>query len=583
VRRFRPVLEILARYRRPLAVGFACCLVTQAANMAVPQIIRRALDALQSAAGPDLDAVKACALLVLGAALVRAVSQYWMRWLIVGTSRRLDFDLRQRLFEKLERLHFGWHDASRTGDVLSRVTADVEAVRMAAGPGLMYLTNTAIAAPVALWFMFHMSPALTGLVMTPLVLVAVATKFLAPALLRASTRLQEGQADLANRAQESFAGVRVLKSYAREEDEVSTFRGACRRYSAAVMAHVRIRSVLNGTFFLLEGGGLLLILWYGGGLVAEGRMTAGAFLAFVAYNFMLAWPMIAIGWVLSLFQRGSAAMDRINEVLDAPPDIEDAPGAVDLPAPRGEVEVRDLDFSYGKGPPVLQGISFRVAPGGSLGVIGPTGSGKSTLLSLLPRLFRVPEGKVFLDGTDVNRLMVRALRRAIASVPQETFLFSTSIRENIAYGHDGPPPEGTVERAGETSRFASDVERFPQRYDTLLGERGVNLSGGQKQRVAIARALALDAPVLLLDDCLSSVDASTEEEILRNLREATRGRTTLLVSHRVAAVSHCDEILFLEGGRVAERGTHASLLAAGGRYAALARLQRLEGELEKVS
>ncbi len=581
--RFTPVLEILRRHRRALAAGFACVVVTQAANMAVPQLLRAALDALQAAEGPDLDLVRTAALLVVAFALVRATSQYWMRWLIVGTSRRLDFELRERIFAKLETLHFGWHDASRTGDVLSRVTADVEAVRMAVGPGLMYLANTAVAAPVALWFMFQMSPALTGLVLLPLLLTAVATKFLVPLLHAASLRMQEGQADLANRAQESFAGVRVVKSYAREEDEVRDFRAAGERYAAAVMRHVRVRSLLGPTFFVMEGGGVVFILWVGGGMVAEGTLTHGEFVAFVAYNFMLAWPMIALGWVISLFQRGAASMDRINEVLDARPEIEDAPDALELPAPRGELEVRDLTFAYGAGPPVLQGVSLRVPAGRCLGVIGPTGSGKSTLLALPPRLFRVPDGTVFLDGVDVNRLRLRSLRRAIASVPQETFLFSTSIRENIAYGHDEAPAEGVVERAADMARFSPDVARFPRGYDTLLGERGVNLSGGQKQRAAIARALALDPRVLLLDDCLSAVDASTEEEILRNLREAGRGRTTVLVSHRIAAVRHADEVLFLDGGRVVERGTPEELLARGGRYAALARLQSLEGELEKVS
>jgi ATP-binding cassette subfamily B protein len=503
-----------------------------------------------------------------------------MRWLVIGTSRRIDHDLRARIYARLVRLHFGWFDTARTGDILSRVTADVEAVRMAAGPGLMYLANTLVAAPVALWFMFQMSPSLAALILVPMVFVAAATAVISPRLHDASLAMQEGQAELANRAQESFAGVRVVKSAAREEGEIEAFRAEGLRYGDTVMRHVRTRALMIPVFWIIEGGGILLILWLGSRQVVAGELTLGEFAAFLGYTILLSWPIIALGWVIALFQRGAAAMDRINELLDARSEVEDPPGAVPHPSPRGEVEVRGLTFAFGANPPVLRDVSLRVPAGKCLGIIGPTGSGKSTLLSLLPRLYRVPDGTVFLDGVDVNRMRVRDLRRAVAVVPQETFLFSTTVRDNVAWGFEDGAPPGVVEEAAGASRFAPDAQALPSRYETLLGERGVNLSGGQKQRVAIARALALDARVLLLDDCLSSVDAHTEEEILRNLRDAIRGRTTLMVSHRVAAISHADEILFLDGGRVAERGTHAELLALGGRYAELARLQALQAEVE---
>ncbi|MCK6479906.1 MAG: ABC transporter ATP-binding protein [Planctomycetaceae bacterium] len=580
--RFTPVLEILRRHRPALYLGLLCILVTQAAYMTIPRLIQVAVDSLK-VVPLDPDLVPRTALLVLGIAAVRAVSQYWMRWLIVGVSRKMESELRSRVFEHLSRLHFGWFDTARTGDVLSRLTADIEAVRMPVGPGIMYLVNTAVAVPAALAVMWSYSPRLTLLVLVPLAATAVFTKVFSPLVHRASVAMQEGQADLASRAQESFAGVRVVKSYAREEAEVAAFRAQGEDYSRRVLAFVKSRILMGPAFFLLEGAGMLLILWVGGGMVGRGEMTEGEFLAFNIYNLMLLWPMIALGWVVSLFQRGAASMDRINEVLDARPDVADAPGALPLHRPRGEVEVRNLDFSFGKGPPALRGISFRIPAGRTLAVIGPTGSGKSTLLSLLPRLYRVPDGTVFLDGADVNSIRLADLRRAVAVVPQETFLFSASIRENVGWGFEEGPPPGAAERAAEASRISVDVERFPGRFDTLLGERGVNLSGGQKQRVAIARALAMDAPVLVLDDCLSSVDAGTEEEILLNLREATRHRTTLLVSHRIAAVRHADEILFLEGGMIVERGTHEELLARGGRYADLARLQRLQGEIEAAS
>jgi ATP-binding cassette subfamily B protein len=446
----------------------------------------------------------------------------------------------------------------------------------------MYLVNTLVAVPVALVFMCGYSPRLTLFVLVPMALTAVATKVLSPAVHRASMRMQEGQADLASRAQESFAGARVVKSYGREEAETEAFRAQGLLYSAKVMDHVRSRMPMIASFFLLEGAGMLVILHVGGGMVGRGEMTLGQFAAFNFFNLLLLWPMIALGWVVTLFQRGAAAMDRINEVLDARSEVEDPPDAVALPQPRGEVEFRGLTFAFGANPPILHDVSLVVPAGRCLAVIGPTGSGKSTLLSLVPRLYRAPAGTVLLDGIPVERIRLADLRRAVGVVPQETFLFSTSIRENVAWGFEEGAPEGVVERSAEASRIADEVLRFPAGYDTLLGERGVNLSGGQKQRTAIARALALDPRVLLLDDCLSAVDAHTEEEILRNLREAIRGRTTVMVSHRVAAVRHADEILFLEGGRVAERGTHEALLALGGRYAALARLQRLRGEIESA-
>ena len=519
------------------------------------------------------------AIILIGIAVVAGAFKYWMRQAVIGISRHVEYDLRNDLFGHLQRLPVSYFQRERTGEIMSRATNDLAAVRMMLGPGIMYFANTSVVAMVSLAFMLAISPRLTLYALLPLPLVSLSVWYFGARIHRRFEEIQARFAAISARVQENLAGVRVVRAFAREPQELDDFRALNHEYLAQNATLIRTSGLFYPTLAFLSGLAALLALYLGGREVVRGRITLGQFVAFTVYVGMLNWPMVALGWVINLFQRGMASWGRIVEVLDEP--ATSVPPAAARPArARGAVEFRGLTFTYpGAGRPALRDVSFTVPAGSTLALVGRTGSGKSTLLALLTRAFDPPPGAVYLDGVDVLDHELHALRAQISAAPQDTFLFSATVAENIAYGVERAAP-AEVERAARVARLDGDVRAFPHGYDTLVGERGITLSGGQKQRTAIARAVLRDAPVLLLDDCLSSVDTQTEEAILHGLRAEMEGRTTLIVSHRVSTVRDADAIVVLDDGAVVERGTHESLLAAGGAYAELYRRQQLEEELE---
>jgi ATP-binding cassette, subfamily B, multidrug efflux pump len=513
-----------------------------------------------------------------------------MRLVLISNSRTIEYELRDDVFAHLTRLSAAYYHRHRVGDIMSRATNDLSAVRMVLGPGIMYTANTAATFVFAVAFMARISLPLLLLSLLPLVAVSVLVRHFGRRIHDRFERVQAQLSDISAQVQENLAGARVVRAYGQEAQEELRFARANEEYLRRSRDLIRVFGSLYPGIQLLMGAGAALILWLGGSLVVSGRITLGEFVAFGVYLTMLHWPMIALGWVVNLFERGEASMGRILEILDAPAGVTDAE-ALEAREVRGEVEFRSLSFAY-DGRPVLHDVTLHVPAGATVAVVGPTGSGKSTLVTLLARIFDPPPGTLFLDGVDVRRIPLATLRRAVAFVPQETFLFSTSVRENVAFGlrggEDGPALDEEALRqrtewAAEVSQLARDVEGFPRGYDTVVGERGITLSGGQRQRTALARALAVDPRVLVLDDALSSVDTYTEEEILRGLRGVMATRTTFLVSHRVSTVKEADLILVLKEGHVVERGTHAQLLAQGGFYADLHRRQLLEEEVERTA
>ncbi len=583
---FRHVVPILRSYRVPLAVGSLAIVGTQAAQGWLPVAFRSSIDAL-GGGRPDVDLALRWMAIYLGVTALRGGFQWLMRRLLVTVSRDFERELRDQLFAKVVRQSPAWIAQRHTGDLMSRFTSDVEAVRMSVGPGLMYVMNTVALLPWALWFMFAMSPTLAWLNLVPLAVLFAGARLITPRMHAASTALQQAQGALSTQAQESFAGVRVVKSFAREAIEERAFDAKARDTLAASVRLADVQAYFYPMVGLLKWLGFVLTIFVGGRMMARGELTLGTFLAFHLYAGMLLWPMISLGWVLALWQRGRVALGRLAEILDAPRDVDDPAEPVRVAQPRGELEIRGLTVTYpGATTPALVDVSLSVPAGRTVAVVGATASGKSTLLATIPRLLDPPPGTVYVDGVSVERRPLEELRALIGFVPQDTFLFSITVGENIAMGLPlgeevpvRPGEHAGVRRAADDARILPDIERLPQGFDTLLGERGVNLSGGQRQRTAIARALVRDPKILLLDDCLSAVDAKTESEILAKLREVLRGRTTLLVTHRVSAAKLADEVVVLAQGRVVERGAPLALLAGDGPFARLARRQSLEEAL----
>jgi ATP-binding cassette, subfamily B, multidrug efflux pump len=582
MRELRTLLPYIRPYRWVYLVGLALVIVSNFFAAVGPRFLQQGIDALRS--GGDFHPVQTAVFLLLGVALVGGVARYGMRELLNSGSRRVETDLRDQLFVHLQRMSAEFYDRYSTGDVMARTTNDLLAVRMVAGPALMYLVDTTIRALFIAPAMVAISPRLTLLALIPLLGLPVAMISLGRVIHQRSQAIQAQFSELTNHAHENLSGVRVVRSYRQERAEIAHFQELSETYLSRNLGLARVQGAFFPLLTLLGGLSGLVVLYAGGQLVMAGSVSVGQFVAFGVYLAMLVWPMIALGWAVNLVQRGAASMGRINQLFHERPAITSPPSPIPLPPAREarSIEFRNVWFSYPGARErgwVLQDISFKVAPGASLAIVGATGAGKSTLVDLVARAYDPDRGAVLIDGVDVRQLTLEQLRGAVGFVPQETFLFGETLRRNVLLG---APDDGRLELVADVAQLTEALPALPEGYETLIGERGINLSGGQKQRAAIARALAQHPPIFVLDDALSAVDAQTEARILAGLRDALVGRTSIIVSHRLAAVRDADWILVLDGGRIVEQGIHPDLLAAGGRYWELLRRQQMEEELEEA-
>lgn len=579
LQQLRSLIPYLRQYKKQLWLGFLFILLTNIVALVQPIILKRTVDALGGEISSSQLLMYVGAILL--AALLEGVFLYYMRQTLIVMSRYVEFDLRNDVFAHLQKMSLRFFHNYSVGDIMARMTNDLNAIRSVAGPGIMYFCNTAVLLIGTIAVMLYLSPYLTLFAMLPLPIMVILVYKLMQKIHDIFKRTQEEFSDITTHAQENISGIRVVKAYVQEQMEQDRFEKLNKLYIDDNMRLAAIRGVLWSSMGFLSGIGILIILWLGGARVIGGGITLGVLVAFFTLLGRLTWPMIALGWVINLTQQGIASMGRINELLQTAPDIQESPQVrTDIRTIRGDIEFRNASFSY-NGSPVLDNIDLKIPHGQTLAIVGRIGSGKSTLVNLIPRLIDLTSGDLLIDGIPIAEIPLPLLRKHIGYVQQETFLFSDTIRGNISLGLENAS-DAEVMEAAMISQLYNDVESFPKQFETMLGERGINLSGGQKQRTAISRAVIQKPSILILDDALSAVDTYTEEEILKRLRRLMKDRTSLIVSHRISTIRDADQIIVLENGRIAEQGTHRSLLKLDGIYADLFRKQQLEQELEAL-
>jgi len=577
---FRTLKGYFVQHRWRLLAGLATLLAVDGLQLIIPQVIKWAIDDLTRGGIVQADLVK-YGFYIAGIALLIGFFRYFWRFLIMGTARRIEEALRGRLFSHLQTLSLSFFQETKTGDLMAHATNDIDAVRMAVGMGLVAITDTLVLGASAIVFMILIDPKLTLFAIVPMPFIALVTTRFSRLVHHRFESVQASFSRLTEQVRESLAGIRVVKAFVQEEYEKGKLDYIGEEYVGKNLRLIKVWGMFFPLIMLLANLGTVIVLWLGGKETILGTITAGGFVAFMTYLGILAWPMMALGWVINLIQRGSASMGRINKILDTQPEIADRPRLRPITRLEGKIEFRDLTFSYKPGSlPALKGITLQVNPGEFVAVVGRTGTGKTTLCNLIPRLFDPPNGHLFMDGREIHAVPIKPLRESIGYVPQDSFLFSTTIRENIVFGS----PEASEEEIANAARIAQideDIRTFPMGIETVIGEKGITLSGGQKQRVAIARAVLLNPQIMILDDALSSVDTQTEERIWNGLGEILDGKTRIVVSHRLSSIKEADKIIVLDDGEITEIGDHQSLLSMGGIYAGIYRRQQIEEELDR--